>query len=277
MHDRDTDGAQRPLVTHTGQHQQVRGADCTGGQHDSIGGQSRRSGGSGDVHPDRPATGDSHPQHPGARHDAEIVPADAAPRNAAPGPVRTPSTMLSGTAPIPVGRPSDRAVVEIGQPGEPGAVGGVGENRGAADDFVRPPHRDRTTVAVCRTVREVEIGLDRTEVGKHLDQDQPSMAPLVEVGGHPTAEVAAVDRARTRRPWHPARGSSSAPGARSARFRTSATSGLPAPTGSCRPLPVSVRHPGHGRARPRLDDRHPAAGIHRKSFGHTPIRRYPHR
>ena len=45
--------------------------------------------------------------------------AEAAPRNAAPGPARTPSTMLSGTAPIPVGRPCDPPSLRSGNQENP--------------------------------------------------------------------------------------------------------------------------------------------------------------
>ena len=164
----------------------MRRADCTGGQHDSIGGQQCRSGRSRDLHPDRPAAGNSHPPHPGARQDARDCAApSAAPRNAAPGPARTPSTMLSGTAPIPVGRPDDPPSLRSGSHGNPALWAA------SAKIAVLPTiSRVRRTgigplspwAEPCGKSRSVSIA---RKCGSTSDQDQPAMPHSSKSAGTP--------------------------------------------------------------------------------------------
>ena len=76
--------------------------------------------------------------------------------------------MLSGTAPIPVARPSVVPSLRSASQGNPAPAAASAKMSRAADDLVRALDRDRTAVTVYRLVRKVEIGLHRPEMRQNL-------------------------------------------------------------------------------------------------------------
>ncbi len=115
-------------------------------------------------------------------------------RYPAPEPLRTPSTMLSGTAPIP--ETCSGAIVEVSDPAETRAFGGSDETLGGPGHFVRSAHQDGTAVAMGGTI-EIQVGLDGAEADQHVGPSPARDGDAIEVARQPAAEVAAVDRART--------------------------------------------------------------------------------
>ncbi|ORX01171.1 hypothetical protein AWC29_23920 [Mycobacterium triplex] len=88
------------------------------------------------------------------------------------------------------------AIIEIGDPGEPGSPRRGDETFSGSGHFVRAAHPYRAAVAVGGT-GEIQVGLDGAEM---LDNVRPRPARYrgpIEVARQPATEVAAIDRART--------------------------------------------------------------------------------
>ena len=191
-------GPQHRLVADAGQHQQVGRSQS----HRRTTRFDRRSGdrpvGSDRVHADRATAGEAHPDGPRLGQQGEVGAAPArACRYAAPGPIRVPSTMLSGTAPTPDGtaRRVSTSLRSASQP-NPASLGGVDErslcSRSISVSGGRGWDRCRRAAGPCRSPGRSR---SRGSVDRRRTTPSPAAGSRRSRVGRPAAEVAAVDGA----------------------------------------------------------------------------------
>ena len=113
-----------------------------------------------------------------------------------PGPIRVPSTMLSGTAPTPDGRPAALLhVVEIGYPAEPVPLRGLNESLLCCRQFHESAGSAMGPESPCAgPVKSRSVSIAR-KCSMHV-RPRPAGQPVaVEVASQTPAEIAAVDGA----------------------------------------------------------------------------------
>ena len=239
----------------------MRRADCTGGQHDSIGGQQCRS--------RRPVTSTPIARPPEIRTRRTRVPDSTLrlcrvergtqERRPRAGPHAVDDVERYRTD--PGGQTGDPPSLRSGSHGNPAL-------RAASTKIAVLPtiSRVRRTgigplspwAEPCGKSRSVSTA---RKCGSTSDQAQPSMPHSIEVGRHTTAEVSAVDRAGPADRGTPHEVRRAAPGARSAPSRTSPPAGCLRPTAAadhCRSAPATPGTAGPGPASTTVT-RHPGS------------------